>query len=178
LPAVWAVLGKPQVPVDPAVLAQQAVSRLPLPSPSIEMAPPTGAEQLVNLATWLWVSPSAWQPFSATATAGPVSATATATPVKVVWDMGDGNSVTCAGPGTPYDPSDPGATSDCSYTWAQSSAGQPGGAYQVTATIYFQVTWAAAGAAGGGDLGLVPGPPAHVAVQVAESQALNNTPGS
>ena len=178
LPVVWVVLAKPQAPVDPAALAQQAAAKLPLPSPSIEMAPPAGAEQLVNLATWLWVGPSAWQPFSATATAGPVSATAMATPVKVVWDMGDGDTVTCAGPGTPYDPSDPSAPSDCSYTWAQSSAGQPGGTYQVTATIYFQVTWAATGAAGGGDLGLVPGPAAHIAVQVAESQALNNTPGS
>ena len=176
LPAVWVVLGNPQAPVDPAALAGQAAAQLPLPSPSIEMAPPAGSEQLVNLATWLWVNPSAWHPYSATAAAGPVSATATATPVKVVWDMGDGASVTCAGPGAPYDPADPNATTDCSYRWAQSSAGQPGGAYQVTATIYFDVTWQAVGAAGGGDLGLVPGPAAHLSVQVAESQALNNTP--
>ena len=165
-------------PVNPAALAQQAVAQLPLPSPTVEMAPPAGAQQLVNLATWLWVDPSDWQSFSATVSAGPVSATATATPVKVVWDMGDGSSVTCSGPGTPYTVADANATSDCSYTWHQSSAGQPGGAFQVTATIYFHVTWTAIGAAGGGDLGIVPGPPARVAVQVAESQALNNTPGS
>jgi hypothetical protein len=37
-----------QAPVNPAVLAQQAVSKLGLTSPTIEMAPPDGAEQLVG----------------------------------------------------------------------------------------------------------------------------------
>jgi hypothetical protein len=164
--------------VNPAVLAQQAESQLPLATPSIEMAPPATSDQLVNVSTWLWINPAAWQTLSATATAGPVSATATATPAKVVWSMGDGQQVTCAGPGTPYDPSNPNASTDCSYTWTQSSAGQPGSAYQVTATVYWQVTWAATGAAGGGNFGLIPGPAAHVAAQVAESQAINNAPGA
>ena len=31
--------------------------------------------------------------------------------------MGDGDTVTCDGPGTPYSASDPDATTDCSYTW-------------------------------------------------------------
>lgn len=168
----------PAPPVPPAVLAQQALTQLALPSATVEMAPPAGAEQLVNLATWLWVDPQAWHSYSATAEAGPVSATATATPVKVVWDMGDGRSVTCDGPGAPYDPAQPDATTDCSYTWVQSSAGQLGGAYQVTATIYYEVTWEALGAAGGGTLGLVAGPAAHLSVQVAESEALNDTPNS
>ena len=179
MPAIWvSQLKTPVPPVPPAVLAQQALTQLALPSPAVEMAPPAGAQQLVNLATWLWVSPSAWRSYSATAAAGPVSATATATPVKVVWDMGDGGSVTCNGPGTPYDSAEPDATTDCSYTWAQSSAGQPSGAYQVTATVYFEVTWQAVGAAGGGDLGLVAGPAVHLSVPVAESEALNNSPGA
>jgi hypothetical protein len=164
--------------LNPAVVAQQALSKLPLPSPVIEMAPPTTQDQLVNVSTWLWIDPGAWQPLSATATAGPVSATASAAPAEVVWQMGDGNSVTCHGPGTPYDSSNPNATTNCSYTWSQSSTDQPGGAYQVTVTVYYQVTWAAAGAPGGGNLGLIAGPAAHVAVRVAESQAINSTPGN
>ena len=56
------------------------------------------------------------------ASAGPVTATATAAPSKVVWDMGDGDSVTCDGPGTPYSASDPNATTDCSYTWPQAGS--------------------------------------------------------
>ena len=164
--------------LSPAVVAQQALSKLPLPSPGIEMAPPANQDQLVNVSTWLWIDSGSWQRLSATATAGPVSATASAVPAEVVWQMGNGNSVTCHGPGTPYDSSNPNATTSCSYTWSQSSAGEPGGVYQVTATVYYQVTWTAAGAPGGGNLGLVAGPSAHVAVRVAESQAINSTPGN
>ncbi len=177
MPPFWVTQAKTAAPVNPAVVARQAVSKLPLPSPTIEMAPPAGANQLVNVAAWLWIPPGAWRGLSAVATAGPVTATATATPTEVVWDMGDGHRVTCAGPGTPYDRNTPNAATSCSYTWTQSSAGQPGGVYQVTATVYWQVAWTAVGAPGGGSLGLVPGPASHVAVAVAESEALNTAPG-
>jgi len=177
MPPFWVTQPKAAAPVNPAVVAQQAVSKLPLPSPTIEMAPPTSTDQLVNVAVWLWIPPAAWRGLSASATAGPVTATATATPTKVVWDMGDGHQVTCDGPGIRYDPSTPNAATNCSYTWTQSSAGQPGGVYQVTATIYWQVAWTAVGAPGGGSLGLLPGPASHVAVAVAESEALNTAPG-
>ena len=165
-------------PVNPAALAQQALSKLALAAPSIEMAPPASTDQLVNVSTWLWINPAAWQDLSATAAAGPVSATATATPVEVVWNMGDGNQVTCAGPGTPYSPANPNASTDCSYTWTQSSAAQPDGAYEVTATVYWHVAWTATGAPGGGSLGQIAGPAARVAVRVAESQAVNTASGS
>jgi hypothetical protein len=179
MPPIWVTNAQPQAaPANPTALAQQALSTLPLPAPAIEMAPPADQDQLVNVSTWLWIDPSAWRSLSATAAAGPVSATATATPAEVVWQMGDGHTVTCLGPGTPYDPSEPNATTNCQYTWTQSSAGQPGGTYQVTATVYWQATWAASGAPGGGSLGLVPGPTAQVAVRVAESQAVNTAPGS
>lgn len=178
MPPVWVVLGQAAPPVNPAGLAQQALSQINFPSPAIDMAPPATSDQLVDVSTWLWISPAAWQALSATATAGPVSASATAAPAEVVWNMGDGHQVTCPGPGTPYDPSDPNATTDCSYTWTQSSAAQPGGAYPVTATVYWQVAWTAVGAPGGGSLGLVPGPAAQVAVRVAESQAVNTAPGA
>ena len=129
------------------------------------------AAQLVGVPTWLWIDPGAWQTADASATAGPVTATATATPSKVVWDMGDGDTVTCDGPGTPYSASDPSATTDCSYTWTQP------GSYEVTATVYWSVTWTAVGAPGGGNLGLQAGPPAEAEVQVTESQAINTPSG-
>lgn len=181
MPAIWVTTGPNQpavAAVSPAVLAQQAVSRLPLPAPSIEMAPPSDRDQMVNVSSWLWVGSAAWRSLSATAAAGPVSATATAAPAEVVWNMGDGHWVTCDGPGVPYSSSDPNATTYCSYTWPSSSADQPGGVYRVTATVYYQAAWSAAGAPGGGNLGLVAGPSSSVAVAVAESQAINNDPGS
>jgi hypothetical protein len=179
MPPIWVTNAQAAAAqVNPAALAQQALSQLPLGAPSIEMAPPVTSEQLVDVSTWLWLNAAAWHQQTATAAAGPVSATATATPVEVVWSMGDGHQVTCAGPGTPYDSSNPNATTDCSYTWTQSSAGQPDGANQVTATVYWQVAWTATGAPGGGNLGQVPGPAARVAVRVAESQAVNTAPGA
>jgi hypothetical protein len=155
------------VQVSPVAVAQQAVKQLALSSPQVEMAPPDGSPQLVGVATWLWIDPAAWRPLTASAAAGPVTTTATATPTKVVWDMGDGHSVTCDGPGTPYSSSDPSATTDCSYVWPQA------GSFTVTATIYWSVTWTASGAAGGGSLGVQAGPASAVPVTVTESQAIN-----
>lgn len=176
--AFWVPTGPAAPPVNPAVLGRQALSRLTLPLPTIEMAPPTDRDQLVNVSSWLWVASAVWRSMSATAAAGPVSATATAAPAEVVWSMGDGHTVTCRGPGVPYDSSNTSATTYCSYTWTTSSAGQPDGAYHVTATVYYQAAWAAAGVRGGGSFGLIAGPSATVAVRVAESQAINNNPSS
>jgi hypothetical protein len=174
MPPFWVTGAKPvvvAVQVAPVVVAEQAARTLGLSSPVIEMAPPEPHAQLVNVATWLWVNPAAWHPVSASASAGPVTTTAVAAPTKVIWAMGDGQQVTCAGPGTPYDPSAPDATTTCSYTWAQP------GTYTVTATIYWAVTWSATGAAGGGSLGVQAGPAARVSVEVVQSQAIN-TPSS
>jgi hypothetical protein len=144
-------------------LAQQAVDSLTLPSPVVDLNP--SAFSIVNLSSWLWIDPQIWHSFRATATAGSVSATAVAVPSNVSWSMGDGHSVVCAGPGTPYQPTMPAEaqTTDCSYTYASSSAGQPSsdsdpnnGAFKVTATITWTVNWLATGVAGGGAL-----PPLH-----------------
>lgn len=172
MPPVW-VTGAAQaaVQVNPVSVAEQALKQLPFGSPTIEMAPPSGSPQLVAVATWLWIDPAAWQTLTATASAGTVTTTATATPTKVVWNMGDGNQVTCDGPGTPYSAANPNATTDCSYTWSQA------GSYQVTATVYWSVAWTAVGAPGGGNLGVQPGPAAQVPVTVTESQAINTSSG-
>jgi hypothetical protein len=165
-------------PADPVALAQQALQRTPIVQPPIGMNPSTASEQLVNLQSWLWVN-TPWVPVSATATAGPVTVTTVATPQQVVWDMGNGDQVTC-GPGTPYDPSR--SSSDqqpsCSYTYRASSAGRPNGAFRVTATEYWQVTWTAVGvgpgAPAGGGLGAVTRS-STAAVRVAEAEATNTS---
>ena len=170
MPPFWVTGAQPVATVaqvSPVMVAQQALRRLSLGSPAIRMAPPTGAAQLVGVATWLWIDPAAWKAVSASASAGPVTTTATATPSKVVWDMGDGATVTCEGPGTPYDAADPGGSTTCSYTWPAP------GSYTVTATAYWSVTWTAVGAPGGGNLGVMAGPPAEVPVTVTQSEAIN-----
>jgi hypothetical protein len=174
MPPFWvtgAVPAAGTIQVDPVVVAEQAAKELGFGSPTIEMAPPDGSPQLVGVASWLWIAPGEWHTLTASASAGPVTTTATATPSKVVWEMGDGDSVTCDGPGTPYSASDPNATTDCSYTWPDP------GTFTVTATVYWSVTWAATGVAGGGNLGVQAGPPAEVGVTVTESQAINTPTG-
>jgi hypothetical protein len=186
-PPVWIVVAKPGNPAPagvpvapppvPGVVALQAERQLQLPSATIEMAPPARAFELVNLSTWLWLNPAIWKPYSATASIDGVAATATATPEKVLWNMGNGAIVTCDGPGTPYSAADPNATTDCSYTWSAPSSIEASGTYDVSATTEWQVSWSAVGAAGGGSLGILAGPAAHVAVRVSESQAINTPTG-
>ena len=153
-------------------VARQAESRLAFVLPTASMAPPPNS-LVVNFPTWLWVAPSAWHTLSATATAGGVSATATAEPARVVWNMGDGNSVICFGPGAPWTSAAGSASSNCQYAYGNNSYAQPNGVYNVTSTIYWHVTWVANGASGGGDFGLVAGPSTTTTVHVGEIHAIN-----
>jgi hypothetical protein len=145
--------------VDPYAVALQAENSINLPSPAINFNPPTNA--VVNLPTWLWIDAALWHPYAVSATVGVVTATATATPTSVTWDLGDGDAVSCAGPGTPYRTDLPSSAqqTSCSYAYPTTSQGQPAsdgnpddGAFRVTATVAWQVAWTAQGAPGGGNL--------------------------
>jgi hypothetical protein len=155
--------------VSPEVLGRQAAAKLQLPEVTIRMNPP--GDQLVNLPIWLALDPASWSPQSATASVPGVSVTATARPVKVAWSMGDGTTRTCEGPGTAWTrDADPKAASpDCGHVYRRSSAGAAGGAYSVSATVTWEVTWA-----GAGQSGTVPGleTTGQVQARVQESQAV------
>ncbi|MBN1171228.1 MAG: hypothetical protein JXA67_03560, partial [Micromonosporaceae bacterium] len=116
---VW-IAGSPPT-VSPEVLARMARARLRLPAAVIRLNP--AGDQLVNLPTWLTLNAASWQSQSATASVPGVSVTATARPVKAMWSLGEGGSVTCAGPGTAWTVgTDPLAASpDCGYTYRCSS---------------------------------------------------------
>jgi hypothetical protein len=145
--------------VDPYAVALQAEDSLNLPSPTIEFNPPNNA--VVNLPTWLWVDAALWHPYVVSATVGAVTATATATPISVTWNLGDGGSLECAGPGTAYRTDLPSSAqqTSCSYVYQMTSLGQPSpdgnpndGAFRISATVAWQVVWTAQGAPGGGNL--------------------------
>ncbi|MGF1646061.1 MAG: hypothetical protein ACFCVF_03940 [Kineosporiaceae bacterium] len=156
-------------PVSAGVLARQAASEFTLPSLSIGSSP--SGTQLVRVPTWLWVDASRWGAQSATASVPGLSVTVTATPTRVVWSMGDGGSVVCLGPGSVFPAGgDPAASSpDCGHTYVRSSAGVPGQAYPVTATVTWEITWT-----GGRERGTLPAleTTSTTAFPVAESQAL------
>ena len=157
--------------VTGADLARQAYGSFKLSAPVPRMAP-TADRLVVQLATWLWVD--GWKPLTATAAVPGLTATVTAVPTSVTWTMGDGGRVTCAGPGTPYDPNTPyeQQSTTCSYTYHSSSAGQPGDEYVGSVAISYGASWTATDGTGG-NLGALAAT-ATFAARVGEIQGINS----
>ncbi|MGW4516402.1 ATP/GTP-binding protein [Streptomyces sp. NPDC004393] len=136
--------------IDPAALAQQAVDKMLLKGPDIA-SPRAAGKYTVGVPMWMWVntSPTTYGPNTASATAGGVTVTATAQVSKIVWSMGDGASVTCNGPGTPYTSSEGMAQSPtCGHVFSKTSAGAQNGKFPVTATSTWSINWQGGGQAG------------------------------
>ncbi|MFJ9729432.1 ATP/GTP-binding protein [Streptomyces sp. NPDC101209] len=143
--------GAANVPaVDPVVVAQQAVGKMLLAGPDIA-SPRAAGKYTVGVPMWMWVNQSAttYGPNTATATAGGVTVTATAKVSKIVWSMGDGASITCGGPGTPYTASEGMVQSPtCGHVYAMTSGGARNGKFPVTATSTWAINWQGGGQAG------------------------------
>jgi hypothetical protein len=164
-PPMWMATA-PQL--DPAELARTARSKLQLPTPGIRTNPDARkAEVLVTVPVWFWLDGSSWGSRSATASVPGMSVTATASPQKVVWQLGDGKSITC-GRGTVWPPgTDPKkASPTCGHTYDLPAPVT----LTLTATVTWTVTWA-----GGGQTGTVPNliTTAQTTVHVAEAPAIN-----
>jgi hypothetical protein len=115
------------------------------------MAPPPGSTSgLVGLPVWMWTERAADTvgPVEQSASAGGVTVTAVGQLSRIVWDMGDGTTVSC-GAGTPYPPGAEGESPDCGHVYAQASSRHvPGGAWPVTATSTWTITWSGGGLSG------------------------------
>jgi hypothetical protein len=128
----------------------------------------------VNFPIWLSLS-SGFATVRASASLGGVTSVVSVTPLSVTWNMGDGGSVTCNGPGVPYDPSrsfESQSPPPCGYRYQHSSANEPDQVFQVTATLHYHATWTVSGAGGGGDLGPIDRS-VTLPVTVGEIQAVN-----
>ena len=139
-------------PVDPRLLAQEAMGSLVMRAPEIRMAPPPGSSSgLVGLPVWMWTErgEQVTGPTEASASAGGVTVTAVGQVSRIVWDMGDGTSVIC-GAGTPYRPGATGESPDCGHVYARASSrhAPSGGPWPVTATSTWTVTWSGGGLSG------------------------------
>lgn len=129
-------------PPDVESIARQVYAEVPLVVPEPHTSPPPDVPQLVGFPVWLWVDDLVWRDFSATASVSGISVTVVARPASVEWDMGDGEVVTCEGPGVAW--REGGShTSDCSHTYQFVSADEPGGRYQASVTVSWSVTWSA-----------------------------------
>ncbi|MGL5827188.1 MAG: hypothetical protein ACRCYU_20580 [Nocardioides sp.] len=147
---MWSATPPPGViqPPDPLVLARRALAMMNLRAVQIGIVPEDrpGSVGIIGLPTWMWVqspSQSTFGPITRSASAGGYTVTATAKVSKVVWSMGDGKSVTCTGPGTPYaDNYGKKSSPTCGHTYTRQ------GRYTVTATSYWTLTWSGIGQSG------------------------------
>ncbi|MGI5167490.1 PKD domain-containing protein [Spirillospora sp. CA-253888] len=127
-----------------AEVAEMARDAIALPPPRPRTSP--SRRTWVGLPTYLWIDGSAWRGRSARVGVDGQTVAITGRPVRVVWDTGEG-TLTCRGPGTPYRRGMTG--SSCAHVYRRS------GAFTVTATLYYEVTWTCTGAcdAPGGGFG-------------------------
>ncbi|MFB7360303.1 ATP/GTP-binding protein [Streptomyces gardneri] len=165
--------GAPAPRIDPEVLARRAVDSMRLDGPLV-VSPRAAGRYVVGMPMWMWASrsPTTYGPATASATAGGVTVTATARVSSIRWDMGDGTTVTCAGPGTPYDATQGKAPSpDCGHRYKAPSTAQKGGAYAGRATATWTVEWTAPALGDAGTLTETRATP--FTVRVVEVQVLN-----
>ncbi|WP_406088249.1 ATP/GTP-binding protein [Streptomyces virginiae] len=160
--------------IDPAVVARQAVDKMRLRPPAIGITPNPGGKGVVGMPVYMWTEtgPETYGPNVASASIGPVSVTATARVSKIVWNMGDGKTVTCTSAGTPYK-SEYGKnpSPDCGHRYDKPSSTTGSGTYHVTATSTWSIDWQVTGGAQGGQLSEVR--TSAVDINVAEVQVLN-----
>ncbi|MET8748156.1 ATP/GTP-binding protein [Streptomyces sp. NPDC004728] len=139
--------------IDPELVARRAVDSMKLVGPAVA-SPRAAGKYVVGMPMWMWAtrSTSSYGPATAKATAGGVTVTATAKVSTIRWDMGDGTTITCHGPGTPYSADHGKSTSpDCGHRYERSAADQPDGRYKGTATATWTVTWTAPALNDGGE---------------------------
>lgn len=158
--------------VDPAQLARKAVEQMTLKGPEIGITPEPGGRGVVGMPVYMWTETGSetYGPQAESASAGAVTVTATAEVSKIVWEMGDGNTVTCTTAGTEYqaefgkEPSP-----DCGHRYTKPSSTTGSGEFHVTATSTWTIDWS-----GGGQSGqLTQTRSSSVDVTVAEVQVLN-----
>jgi hypothetical protein len=140
---------------DPMVAVHEAYQevRRQVAAPRLGWTPLGEDLTLVGTDTWLWVANpgDAYGTVSATASVPGITVTVTARARQVRWDMGDGQQVVCATPGTPWqvgmsgdDPSP-----DCGHRYTRESGAAPGGRFRVRATVTWDVSWTGTGGLGG-----------------------------
>lgn len=160
---------------SPSELAERAVDSMNLHAITIGIVPKPGPDSigLVGMPVWMWAAdpgPSTTGPITASASAAGITVTATARLEDITWDTGDGNTVACTGPGTPYNANRGREPSpDCGHVYTTTSAGEPGDTFTVSASSDWVITWA-----GGGQSGTIrmDGLTESVQIAVGEAQVL------
>ena len=127
-------------PPDPEDIRDEVAARIRPPIPVPATAPPFD-DVIVKAQTWLWLEAYPWMPIEDSDSQGGISVTVRATPTLATWAMGEGTSVTCAGPGTPWTPGADDADSYCQYAYADSSAITQSGTFAGSVTVTWEFEW-------------------------------------
>jgi hypothetical protein len=141
---IW-LPGRPDtVVVDPVTLVYEAIGQMQLAPPLVKTAPAPGQIGLVNMPVWLWVAKTenTWGPIVRSASVPGLTVTVTAEVKAINWSMGDGSTVRCEGPGTPYDESKGVKGSPtCGHRYVKTSEKLANCKYPVTAVAQWDITW-------------------------------------
>ena len=156
--------------VDPEALALDALATASIDQPPISTSPSADRRLYTQVPTWLWLDGGWWRGYSATASAGRVTSTVTATPVVTDWEPGDGDQLTCRGPGVEWRRGLPDSATYCLHTYRHSSADRDGDAYTLGVTVRFEVSWTSNTGQGGALSAITRS--ASRSVQVGEIQAV------
>jgi len=127
-----------QVEQIPSIdLAFQARGLLQPPPPDIHWTPEP--RTYVRLRTGLWIDQEGFGGLQTDppVVAGGQTVIAIATPKRVEWNLVE-TTIQCQNAGSPDG-------TECGYTYQRSSAAQPGGKYQITATVVWGVRWTCEG---------------------------------
>ena len=130
-------------PVDPAVLRDQALANINFPDPEVD-----GLQTLTHAAqleSWFWIE-NDWVPITDSSSQGLVTVVVQATPDVVVWNPGDGTGTfDCNDPGIEWSSAVNDGGTTCGHVYESGTADVPGLAYQASATIEWELTWAVNG---------------------------------
>lgn len=173
----WMPSAKPAP--DPVVLAREAIAQMNLSAIRIGTLPVSNtvspkAMGLVGRPVWMWADDPdehTWGPITRSASAGGHTVTATAKVDRVVWNMGDGKTVTCRLPGNKprdFHVGNDDASPACGYRYEKQ------GERTVTATSHWVVAWSGAGQRGTITLELA----SSTTITIGELQVVNVNPTS
>ncbi|TCC16616.1 hypothetical protein [Kribbella speibonae] len=148
--------------IDPRVAARRVVESMNFVAPQLGLSPYVQSADrvgIVNVPVWMWVTdPGATTtgPQTKVAALGGVSITATGTVDRIEWSMGEGETVTCKGAGSPFTKAmatgkslkDMPSSPTCGFRYSKTSHCEKSGKYNVTATAYWTVHWTGGGMQG------------------------------
>ncbi|SDY73464.1 hypothetical protein SAMN05661080_04439 [Modestobacter sp. DSM 44400] len=144
--------------VDPAVLAEQALRTLTIPTPTTGRYPAGTLQDgqaftVVKAYTWFWTDPDSFKAMTARADAGGVWSRVTVEPTSLSFTPGDGAAaVSCPGPGVAWQRTDgvwAQSPAGCDYQYPHSSIHQPDREVTAVYGIQWSVAWTSSTGASG-----------------------------